>query len=242
MQRAKRSRRVRKAELRTLEDMSPLERISWAAERYGPRLVMSSSFGAQSAVLLHMVNTIAPGIPVIFVDTGYLFPETYTFVEELTRRLGLNVHYVQPQMTAARQEALFGKQWMQGVEGLRRYGRINKVEPMSRALKQLKARAWLSGIRRQQAKTRGDRPVAERQNRVMKIYPIIDWDNRSVHHYLDQHDLPYHPLWHKGYPSIGDWHSTRPLTPGMLEEETRFGGKQRECGLHIESGDASLLI
>lgn len=236
------TRRVRKAEVAGFEGLSAEQRIRWAADKFGSRLVMSSSFGAQSAVLLHMVTRVIPDIPVIFIDTGYLFPETYRFAEDLRTRLNLNLHCFQPAMTAARQEALFGKQWMQGNEGLARYGRMNKVEPMSRALRGFRARAWISGVRRQQARSRADRPGAERQNRVWKLYPIVDWTNRDIHHYLKQHELPYHPLWYQGYPSIGDTHSTRPLEPGMVEEETRFGGKQRECGLHVNTGDKELVL
>ncbi len=236
------TRRVRKSEVTAFESLSPEQRIQWAADKFGSRLVMSSSFGAQSAVLLHMATRAVPDIPVIFIDTGYLFPETYRFAEDLRARLNLNLHCFQPTMTAARQEALFGKQWMQGNEGLQRYGRMNKVEPMSRALRGFRARAWISGVRRQQARSRAERPGAERQNRIWKLYPIIDWTNREIHRYLKEHDLPYHPLWYQGYPSIGDTHSSRPLEPGMLEEETRFGGKQRECGLHVNTGDKELVL
>ena len=94
------------------------ERVAWAVETYGERLVMSTSFGIQSAVMLHLVAQVAPRIPVVFIDTGYLFPETYRFADELTRRLDLNLKVYQPAMTAARQEALGGKQWENGVKGL----------------------------------------------------------------------------------------------------------------------------
>lgn len=236
------NRRVRKTERTSLETMGAQERVAWAVEKFGPRLIMTTSFGAQSAVMLHLVTRVKPDIPVVFIDTGYLFPETYRFAEDLCNRLSLNMCCFQPEMSAARQEALFGKQWDQGADGLKEYSRRNKVEPMNRALRKLRARAWMSGVRRQQASTRAERPAIERQNRIWKLYPIIDWTNRDVHRYLSDHDLPYHPLWHEGYASIGDWHSTRPLEPGMLEEETRFGGMQRECGLHVDSGDTRMVL
>lgn len=218
------------------------ERVTWAVKTFGERLVMTTSFGIQAAVMLHLVTKIAPDIPVVFIDTGYLFPETYRFAQQLTERLKLNLKTYVPAMTAAQQEALFGKQWEQNLDGLQRYNHINKIEPMDRAVRELGATAWLAGLRRSQATTREGLPVVQRQNRVTKIHPIIDWDNRQVHRYLTEYDLPYHPLWEEGYVSVGDWHSTTKLEPGMSEEQTRFNGLKRECGLHEASGRADFQI
>lgn len=225
-----------------LEALDASARVRWAVETFGDQLVLSTSFGIQSAVMLHLVTQVAPEIPVVFVDTGYLFPETYRFADELTKRLNLNLKVYSPAMTAARQEALFGKEWENGVEGLGRYNLINKVEPMDRAVRELGAVAWLAGLRRTQSSTREALPVVQRQNRITKVHPIIDWDNRMVHRYLTANDLPYHPLWENGYVSVGDWHSSAPLAPGMTEEETRFGGLKRECGLHEVSGQPDFQI
>jgi len=225
-----------------LELASATERIAWAHRTYGDALVLTTSFGVQSAVMLHLVTTQIPKIPVIFVDTGYLFPATYTFAAELTERLNLNLQTYTPQQTAAQQEALYGKLWEQGLEGLERYNRINKVEPMNRAVKQLGATAWLSGLRRTQSSTREQRKVVEVQNKVTKIYPIIDWNDRDVYVYLTENGLPYHPLWEQGYVSVGDWHSTKKLGEGMDEESTRFGGLKRECGLHEVTGGSDFQI
>lgn len=219
-----------------LEKATAEDRVRWAAEAFGEGLVLTTSFGVQAAVMLHLVTRIVPNIPVVFVDTGYLFPETYRFARELTERLQLNLRTYVPASTAAQQEALYGKQWELGLEGLKRYNLINKVEPMDRAVRELGATAWLAGLRRSQASTREALPVVQRQNKVTKVHPIIDWDNRTVHRYLTQHGLPYHPLWEQGYVSVGDWHSSQPLTPGMTEEQTRFGGLKRECGLHETNG------
>ena len=216
----------------SLEQKSAQKRIEWAVQQYNGQLALSTSFGVQSAVMLHMATQIQPSIPVIFIDTGYLFPETYRFAQELTDQLKLNLKVYQPQMTAARQEALFGKRWDQDEESLAQYNLINKVEPMDRAIKELGAKAWLAGLRREQAKSRGNLSVLAQQKKVLKIHPIIDWSSRDIYLYLKKYDLPYHPLWHEGYVSIGDWHSTRRLEDGMSEEETRFNGMKRECGLH----------
>lgn len=219
-----------------------MERVHWAKANYGDSLILSTSFGIQSAVMLHLVTQVIPNIPVIFVDTGYLFPETYRFAAELTERLNLNLKTYLPIESAAQQEALYGKLWEQGIEGLDRYNRINKVEPMNRAFKEHGAAAWLSGLRRSQASSRGERAVKEQQNKVMKVYPIIDWSDRDIYKYLTENNLPYHPLWDEGYVSVGDWHSTSKLGEGMTEEDTRFGGLKRECGLHQLTGGADYQI
>lgn len=225
-----------------LEGASAEDRVRWAWEEFGAELVLSSSFGIQSAVMLHLVNSVVPGIPVVFIDTGYLFPETYRFADELQRRLGLNLKKYRAEMSAAEQEALHGKLWEQGLEGLEKYNFLNKVEPMNRAIRETGARGWLAGLRRNQASTRENLRVVEQQNKVCKVHPIIDWSNRDIYQYLKKHDLPYHPLWEKGYVSVGDWHSSGKLEVGQSEEETRFNGIKRECGLHELSGRIDFQI
>jgi len=225
-----------------LEKATAQERVKWAVDTHGDGLVLTTSFGVQAAVMLHLVTRIAPKISVIFIDTGYLFPETYRFAAELTKKLDLNLKTYVPAQTAAQQEALHGKQWEQGIDGLKRYSHLNKVEPMDRAVRDLKATAWLAGLRRSQASTRGQLPVVQHQNKITKVHPIIDWDNRTVHRYLTEHGLNYHPLWEEGYVSVGDWHSTSKLEAGMTEEQTRFGGLKRECGLHESTGRGDFQI
>lgn len=217
--------------------LAPLDaeaRVAWIlAHLPGPH-VLSSSFGSQSAVMLHMVSRQKPGIPVILVDTGYLFPETYRFIDLLTWRLGLNLHIARPALSAAWREARHGRLWEQGVEGLDHYNRLTKVEPMQKILTELKAGTWFSGLRRDQSRSRADTPFAQWRNGRHKVHPIADWNDRDVGRYLKRHNLPYHPLWEQGYVSIGDVHTTRPLEPGMRTEDTRFFGLKRECGLHLE--------
>jgi len=215
-----------------LESLSAEQRVSWALKQLPGAFVLSSSFGIQAAVLLHMVTQQQPDIPVILTDTGYLFPETYRFIDELTQQLNLNLQIFRAETSAAWQEARYGKLWEQGVEGIEQYNQINKVEPMNRALETLGAQTWFAGLRRDQSGSRASLPVLAVQRGVFKILPIIDWDNRQVHQYLKQHGLKYHPLWDEGYLSVGDTHTTRKWEPGMAEEETRFFGLKRECGLH----------
>jgi phosphoadenosine phosphosulfate reductase len=217
---------------RTLEKKSAPERIEWALATLQSRVVLSSSFGAQAAVSLHLATRIWPEIPVILIDTGYLFPETYRFVDELTDKLRLNLHVYRADKSPAWQEARYGRLWEQGLEGLEKYNQINKVEPMKRALADLGAWGWIAGLRRQQADTRKNLHIVGVQDRRLKIHPILEWTDKDIYLYLQKHDLPYHPLWHQNYVSIGDVHSTRPLLEGMTEQDTRFGGLKRECGLH----------
>ncbi|WP_269540369.1 phosphoadenylyl-sulfate reductase [Cerasicoccus fimbriatus] len=225
-----------------LENDSAHARIKWALETFGERLVMSTSFGVQSAALLHLANTVAPGLPVIFVDTGYLFPETYRFAQHLADDLNLNLKVYSPLRTAAWQEALFGKRWEKDVESLEAYNLENKVEPMNRALIEHNALGWMSGLRRQQSSTRQHLRPLERQNKMFKVHPIIDWTDRDIYMYLTQNNLPYHPLWDEGYVSVGDVHSTSKLGEGMTAEETRFNGMKRECGLHEVSNRVDFQI
>ncbi|MES2464913.1 MAG: phosphoadenylyl-sulfate reductase [Armatimonadota bacterium] len=216
----------------TLETASAEERVAFILERSKPQVVLSSSFGAQAAVCLHLVTQQMPDIPVVLLDTQYLFPETYRFVDEMTERLHLNLHVYKSPLSAAWQEARYGKLWEQGLEGVLRYNQMNKVEPMQRALEDLNVQAWITGLRRQQSSTRKNLPVLVEQDGILKVHPIIDWTDHDVYLYLQKHDLPYHPLWEQGYVSIGDTHTTRPLSEGMTAEETRFFGMGRECGLH----------
>lgn len=208
------------------------QRVAWALENHAGEHVLSSSFGAQAAVSLHLVTRQKPDIPVILIDTGYLFPETYRFVDEMTVRLSLNLKVYRPQIGIAWMEARLGKLWEEGVDGIERYNRLRKVEPMQRALRELGVRSWIAGLRRSQSRSRADLDFIELRDGRWKLHPIADWSDRDVWQYLQQHDLPYHPLWHEGFVSIGDTHTTRRLDPGMSAEDTRFFGLKRECGLH----------
>ncbi|WP_111976965.1 phosphoadenylyl-sulfate reductase [Algibacillus agarilyticus] len=215
-----------------LESMTAPERAAWAVKHLPDNKILSSSFGIQAAVMLRMLTLEDKDIPVVLTDTGYLFTETYDFIDELTERLTLNLQVYSAKMSAAWQENSYGKLWEQGVEGIEKYNKMNKVEPMQRALKDLNAQVWFTGLRRDQSSSRSNLAILQISGGRYKFNPIADWTNRDVHFYLKEHNLPYHPLWDKGYVSVGDWHTSRPLELGMTEEETRFFGLKRECGLH----------
>lgn len=217
-----------------LASLSAEQRVEWVRRFLPAPLVLSSSFGAQAAVMLHLITRQLPNIPVVVVDTGYLFNETYDFIDELTKRLSLNLHIARPTLSPAWLERRHGKLWEQGVEGLNQYNHFAKVQPMQNALKQLNAQVWFSGVRRSQSQSRANTKFAEFKNGRWKIHPIADWTDRDVGVYLKENQLPYHPLWDQGYVSIGDTHTTRKLEAGMSEEDTRFFGLKRECGLHTD--------
>jgi phosphoadenosine phosphosulfate reductase len=218
---------------RALGASTPEELIEWASEHFGEKLIASTSFGATSAVMLHLVHRVAPRTRVVCVDTGYLFPETYQFAEDLIKRLDLDVRFYSSQMSPARQEALYGKLWEQGEEGVKRYLQINKVEPMQRAMRELDAQAWMAGLRSEQTEHRAGLRRIVRQNGGLKIHPILHWTDEQMTAYIERHDLPYHPMFEQGYRSIGDHHSTIPTTADMDPRDGRILGKTRECGLHL---------
>ena len=228
-----------------LEDAKASSVVEWSCKTFGEGLVMTTSFGIQAAVMLHLVTETIPKIPVIWIDTGYLPAETYQFAEQLTKKLNLNLHVYQSPISPARMEALSGKLWEQNdVEALNLYDQIRKVEPMQRALDDLNATAWLAGLRKDQTAHRQNLARVEQQNKLYKIYPILNWNARDIYQYLTAHDLPYHPFFDLGYVSVGDWHSSRPLTADDANgRDTRFNGLKQECGLHLPqtSGEAESL-
>jgi len=209
--------------------------IEGAARLHEKGLVMSTSFGIQSAALLHLAQEVVPGLPVLWVDTGYLPEETYRFAAELEETLELELHIASSSLSPARMEALHGRLWEQGdVAALDRYDRIRKVEPMQKGLDELDATAWIAGLRSDQTKHRSSLPVVGEQWGRVKYLPILDWTKRDLHRYLNAHDLPYHPLFYEGFATVGDWHTSRAIDAGdENERDTRFLGLKQECGIHL---------
>ncbi len=226
------------AELQKLRAGARLELLH---ERLGERLVASTSFGLQAAVMLKLLHDHAPKVPVIFIDTGFLFPETYHYAEELMEKFPLDCRIYQPTVSAARIQALWGNLWEDGKDGAEKYGMLTKIEPMNRALREIGGDVWISGLRRAHSDTRQDRPFAEQQKKTLKVYPILDWADAQVDIFYHQNELPRHPLGEKGYVTMGDWHSTRPSKDGTASG-TRFNGEKFECGLHNDSGTSDFQI
>ena len=219
---------------RELATLSAQERIAWALQHLPGNHALSTSFGVQSAVSLHLLTRAIPDIPVILVDTGYLFPETYRYADQLVEQLGLNLRVHHPEIGIAWMEARFGKLWEAGSDGLERYNQLRKVEPMQRALRELDVRCWHAGLRREQSRSRHDLPFLDIRGGRFKFHPIADWTDQDVGGYMLVNELQEHPLARQGYVSIGDVHTTRPLQPGTGPAQTRFFGLRRECGLHFD--------
>jgi phosphoadenosine phosphosulfate reductase len=216
-------------------DADAVQIVKWAVDMFDSGLAMTTSFGIHSAVMLHMVTCIVPDIPVIWIDTGYLPAKTYLFAEQLSDRLKLNLKVYQSTLSPARMEALYGRLWDQNdVESLNRYDQLRKVEPMQRALRELKVTAWLAGLRSNQTDHRKTLDFVNLQGSIYKVLPILRWNSKQVYDYLQVYDLPYHPLFDEGYVTVGDWHSSRPLTAtDENERDTRFNGLKQECGIHL---------
>ncbi len=218
------------------EATDPHKIVSWAVATFAPELVMTSSFGAESAALLHMATQVVPDIKVIMIDTGYLFPETHAFMEDLRQRLNLNVWVYRTRNDPIAYLHKAGEDNPQFRKDVDACCAANKNEPMDRAMKQLQPRAWMRGIRRDQSETRQATPFVEWSARY-KCYalsPLLNWRSRDVYAYLKKHDLPYHPLFEKGYASIGCYPCTRPIQIGEDSRSGRWSGTNKvECGINL---------
>lgn len=222
---------------KSFETAHPLEIIRWAADQFGDGLVMTSSFGEQAAALIHLATRVRPDIRIIFVDTGYLFPETHAFMEDLRKRLNLNVWTYRTRNDPIAFLHKAGEEnpaWRKDVESC---CAANKNEPMERAMKELAPRAWLRGIRRQQAESRKNAKFVELAKRYncYAVSPLLNWSSSDVGRYMKENGLPYHPLVSKGYLSIGcnPLSCTRPVTEGEDPRSGRWSGTGKiECGIN----------
>ena len=221
-----------------LEGLSPQDQLAWAQDSFGDGFAVTTSFGIQSAVLLHMVSELASrsgqAVPVIWVDTGYLPPETYQYADQLCGLFGLVLHVAQARLSPARMEALYGRLWETGrVEDLELYHRLRKVEPLDQALQDLQVTCWASGVRGSQTDQRRVMPVLEGVRERWALRPLLRWSHREVYYYMEEHQLPQHPLFAQGYSTVGDWHSSGPDDGDLNGRATRFGGLKQECGIHL---------
>lgn len=205
--------------------------LRWVTDRFPhEQVLLTCSFQHDGVVLAHMLHQIAPEIPAVFIDTGFHFPETLAYRDEIQRRFGIRVVDLKPIMP--REE--FAKE-----HGLDLYRRnpdlcchINKVEPLRRHLPGM--RAWVNGRRRDQASTRqAINVVEEYQGGLYKVNPLAAWTSRDTFYYMQTHDIPTHPLFEQGYASIGCAPCTRPVLPDENERDGRWAGQAKtECGLH----------
>jgi phosphoadenosine phosphosulfate reductase len=168
------------------------------------------------------------------VDTGYLPPETYRYAQQLSQLLGIAPHVAQAEISPARMEALHGRLWETGrVDDLELYHRLRKVEPLDRALTALGVTCWASGVRGNQTDHRRSMTVLDPVRQRWSLRPLLNWSNRDVYYYMQEHQLPQHPLFEQGYSTVGDWHSSAPDDGSASGRSTRFGGLKQECGIHL---------
>jgi phosphoadenosine phosphosulfate reductase len=201
-------------------------------DRLAGDLAVVSSFGAESAVLLHLVATVDPAVPVLFLDTGKHFAETLAYRDELVRLLGLNLVVLTPDAEELAKRDETGLRWSYDPDGC---CEIRKVRPLEKAL--VNYDASFTGRKAFQAATRANLPrfevdTSDAQGRL-KINPLIDWDAGQIEGYFIQHDLPRHPLIAQGYPSIGCSPCTSQVLPGEDPRSGRWKGWDKtECGIH----------
>ncbi len=219
-----------------LGTLSPQERLKWAYEKFGPGFAVTTSFGIQSAVLLHMIHTFEKGseIPVIWIDTGYLPSETYLYADLLTKKLSLNLKVTQSEISPARMEALHGKLWeTNSLQDIEKYHLIRKIEPLENSLQKHNVACWASGVRGMQTDHRRSMSWLDQIRGRFSLRPLLNWTKKDIFYYMQENGLPQHPLFDKGYSTVGDWHSSGPDGAESNGRNTRFGGLKQECGIHL---------
>lgn len=199
--------------------------LEWALATFPGRAGLTCSFSGAGVVLAHMISRLDRSVPIIFLDTGFHFPETYAFKDQFAAKYGINLVEFKPLTDC-------GPLYETDAD---RCCAIRKVEPMQRAIQGLDA--WINALRRDQSNTRSGVEVLEYHvldgRPVVKVHPLAHWTRKEVWDYILGNGIPYHPLLDQGYSSIGCWPCTRQTLPGEEERAGRWSGKGKtECGLH----------
>ncbi len=213
------------------EQAHPVDIIRWAVETFHPDAALTSSFGVDSAALIHMALQADPRISIRTVDTGFLFPETLQFVDELRRRWNLNLSRFRTRLSDAEIIRLKREHAVAPIDDRYCCGDY-KREATERALAGL--RCWIAGLMRSEAASRRETPIVERlATGLVKVSPIAAWTQQQIDDYMRQHQLPYHPLWVQGYTSIGcALHTQKPIDPNDPRSGRWAGQDKTECGIH----------
>ncbi len=173
-----------------LKQKDTLDIIKWSYDTFKNSLIMTSSFGEYSAVMLHLVKRIVPNIPIIFIDTGYLTQETYFFVEKLRKGMDLNLYVYSSKRTTSMQEAVDGLRWKnEKSKEFEEFKYEVKLEPLERALVELNVKAWLSGVRKDESEHRKNFEIIMKDKRGYKIHPIFYWTKEEVKEYISKNNL-----------------------------------------------------
>jgi phosphoadenosine phosphosulfate reductase len=216
---------------RELDNASAEEIIAWALGRFSPRITLATGFGAEGVALIDIALKLDPALDIFFLDTGFLFPETYELRDQLEARYGIKIRAIEPVLTPALQEELHGPSlWAASPD---QCCALRKIEPLKRALAGFDA--WVAAIRRDQTAARATARVVEWDSRwqLVKVNPLANWTSRDVWRYVVRNGLPYNPLHDIGYSSIGCVQCTRAVRAGEDDRAGRWPGHQKtECGLH----------
>lgn len=213
------------------EEKTPQELLALAVERFGPKVALACSFGAEDVVLVDMLVKINPEVPIFYLDTDKHFRETYETRDRLSARYGISFVQVKPALTLEEQAARYGERLWERDPNL--CCNLRKVAPLAGFLREFDA--WITGIRREQAPTRANARKVEWDAKfgVVKFNPLADWTFKDVWRYIHENNVPYNPLHDRGYPSIGCECCTRPVKPGEDFRAGRWAGfNKTECGLH----------
>ncbi|MFP6627123.1 MAG: phosphoadenylyl-sulfate reductase [Deltaproteobacteria bacterium] len=220
---------------RRFEQSSPEQILGWAAATFPTDIILTCSFQHDGVVIAHMLRSIAPEIPVVFINTGFHFQETLDYRDDIVKLLKLDLREIGPQIPFEQFKDRYGADLYNRNPDL--CCEINKVGPMRRALEGVEA--WINGRRRNQTRERKNIGHLELMGSVVKINPLARWTSKDTFRYLNAHNLPTHPLFEKGYTSIGCQPCTGPPLAGEDERSGRWAGSnKRECGIHtILDGD-----
>jgi phosphoadenosine phosphosulfate reductase len=216
----------------TAEAWNPERVLEWAFRTFGETVAISSAFGAEGMVLIDIASRVRQHFRIFTLDTEFLFPETYSLMDEVEQKYGITIEKVYPLLSPEEQERVHGPAlWQRNPD---QCCNLRKVEPLRRKLGEL--RAWITSIRRDQTAARAGAGKIEWDEKfgLVKINPLADWSSKQVWQYIRQHDVPHNALHERNYPSIGCTHCTRAVRPGEDPRAGRWAGSSKtECGLHI---------
>jgi phosphoadenosine phosphosulfate reductase len=217
------------------EEVSPTDLLAWALERFSPRVLMTTAFGLNGVALIHMAHAFDPDLPILFIDTGYHFPETIETKLRMIERYGLNlIEYTIPP-TVDDDEIRSGR--VSFAENPELCCAERKVEVFQRALEKLKPDALISARSQHQSETRSQLLAIELDSHPVRVNPLATWGLEQVKRYVRDHEIPYNPLFDRGYTSVGCWPCTRPTEPGEDLRAGRWGDQDKqECGIWLEDG------
>ncbi len=217
-----------------LEHQSAEEIIRLAAQMI-PNITFACSFGSEDMVILDLIMKVNPSLPIFYLDTDVLFPETYDLRDEVIKLYNPNLIQVRSELTLKQQAQQYEESlWERSPDVC---CSIRKVQPLENHLRGYDG--WITGIRRQQSPTRANAQLFEQDHRfgLIKVNPIVFWSEDDVWQYIKDHNVPYNVLHDQGYPSIGCLHCTKAVKPGEDPRSGRWAGfAKTECGLHQEIG------